>query len=145
MIRRPPRSTLFPYTTLFRSPDANARAICIEIEKGARDPRYFDRHGINETLSQETVASAYQTSRLSKAERGNPHGEYILTDLHSDGFCSQRQDVLDHQRLQGGTLQVHHGYRAQQGAETASDQRHGRSPSHLDRLAAGDGDCGACS
>src|SRR3712207_8469285 len=25
MIRRPPRSTLFPYTTLFRSPDAAAR------------------------------------------------------------------------------------------------------------------------
>src|SRR5256885_10712577 len=24
MIRRPPRSTLFPYTTLFRSPDAQA-------------------------------------------------------------------------------------------------------------------------
>src|SRR5437868_8780677 len=26
MIRRPPRSTLFPYTTLFRSPRAQARA-----------------------------------------------------------------------------------------------------------------------
>src|SRR5258708_31964232 len=26
MIRRPPRSTLFPYTTLFRSPRAGARA-----------------------------------------------------------------------------------------------------------------------
>src|SRR3712207_9395969 len=26
MIRRPPRSTLFPYTTLFRSPDAAQRA-----------------------------------------------------------------------------------------------------------------------
>src|SRR5688572_31355435 len=26
MIRRPPRSTLFPYTTLFRSVDARARA-----------------------------------------------------------------------------------------------------------------------
>src|SRR2546430_9137496 len=25
MIRRPPRSTLFPYTTLFRSPDRNDR------------------------------------------------------------------------------------------------------------------------
>src|SRR2546427_7955461 len=25
MIRRPPRSTLFPYTTLFRSPDASPR------------------------------------------------------------------------------------------------------------------------
>src|SRR5258708_37121726 len=26
MIRRPPRSTLFPYTTLFRSPDVRAKA-----------------------------------------------------------------------------------------------------------------------
>src|SRR2546422_4132689 len=26
MIRRPPRSTLFPYTTLFRSPDPHAEA-----------------------------------------------------------------------------------------------------------------------
>src|SRR2546426_7645174 len=38
MIRRPPRSTLFPYTTLFRSPDnAGLGRICranIEIPKG---------------------------------------------------------------------------------------------------------------
>src|SRR5438034_9500683 len=27
MIRRPPRSTLFPYTTLFRSPTASARSV----------------------------------------------------------------------------------------------------------------------
>src|SRR3712207_7401100 len=27
MIRRPPRSTLFPYTTLFRSPDLARRAL----------------------------------------------------------------------------------------------------------------------
>src|SRR3712207_7826232 len=27
MIRRPPRSTLFPYTTLFRSQDSNLQAI----------------------------------------------------------------------------------------------------------------------
>src|SRR2546427_5924388 len=27
MIRRPPRSTLFPYTTLFRSPGASAKAV----------------------------------------------------------------------------------------------------------------------
>src|SRR3712207_8375774 len=32
MIRRPPRSTLFPYTTLFRSRGMNAN-------RGARDPR----------------------------------------------------------------------------------------------------------
>src|SRR2546429_4991971 len=28
MIRRPPRSTLFPYTTLFRSRDARANSAC---------------------------------------------------------------------------------------------------------------------
>src|SRR3712207_7137587 len=36
MIRRPPRSTLFPYTTLFRSAHARAAA------RGRRSPR---RHG----------------------------------------------------------------------------------------------------
>src|SRR3712207_7002912 len=41
MIRRPPRSTLFPYTTLFRSrdvPDATR-------DSGARGPRHGDRGG----------------------------------------------------------------------------------------------------
>src|SRR5260221_8795226 len=31
MIRRPPRSTLFPYTTLFRSPASSARALMTHI------------------------------------------------------------------------------------------------------------------
>src|SRR3712207_7607592 len=39
MIRRPPRSTLFPYTTLFRSkvlPAATREAICAKLYKVAR-------------------------------------------------------------------------------------------------------------
>src|SRR2546429_6645235 len=42
MIRRPPRSTLFPYTTLFRSPRpgcAAARARRARRQAGGRDPR----------------------------------------------------------------------------------------------------------
>ena len=35
MIRRPPRSTLFPYTTLFRSAEVNG--IPLRIEIGERD------------------------------------------------------------------------------------------------------------
>src|SRR5256885_12164493 len=31
MIRRPPRSTLFPYTTLFRSLDANVRRVLTRV------------------------------------------------------------------------------------------------------------------
>src|SRR5215216_7231008 len=32
MIRRPPRSTLFPYTTLFRSPGQVARSVLVEVD-----------------------------------------------------------------------------------------------------------------
>src|SRR3712207_7441988 len=35
MIRRPPRSTLFPYTTLFRSPSVRASG-AITVERGGR-------------------------------------------------------------------------------------------------------------
>src|SRR3712207_8859260 len=58
MIRRPPRSTLFPYTTLFRSPEWNARprhsaAACLgrsrhELSPVRRTPvirRTSERHG----------------------------------------------------------------------------------------------------
>src|SRR2546422_2305685 len=37
MIRRPPRSTLFPYTTLFRSGDAVAEAVAVGVALEARD------------------------------------------------------------------------------------------------------------
>src|SRR5256885_13302741 len=33
MIRRPPRSTLFPYTTLFRSPDQVVVGDCFRLDK----------------------------------------------------------------------------------------------------------------
>src|SRR2546425_7951849 len=36
MIRRPPRSTLFPYTTLFRSPRRRARALRSDREQALR-------------------------------------------------------------------------------------------------------------
>src|SRR2546430_15465812 len=41
MIRRPPRSTLFPYTTLFRSwPRGHSRPICRRIVEEAGLPRH---------------------------------------------------------------------------------------------------------
>src|SRR3989449_6243954 len=41
MIRRPPRSTLFPYTTLFRSLTRRGRALRIE-RQARREPRGAD-------------------------------------------------------------------------------------------------------
>src|SRR2546429_7106365 len=51
MIRRPPRSTLFPYTTLFRSHDSTAAAVVVSLDAGgpgigrraARPPRTKNR------------------------------------------------------------------------------------------------------
>src|SRR5947208_8524521 len=46
MIRRPPRSTLFPYTTLFRSPDGTARfpsPVCTANSAGLVAPRTVRR------------------------------------------------------------------------------------------------------
>src|SRR5256884_5359819 len=36
MIRRPPRSTLFPYTTLFRSPGNAVSSVMVDNEAGGR-------------------------------------------------------------------------------------------------------------
>src|SRR2546426_7664524 len=43
MIRRPPRSTLFPYTTLFRSPKLYADSA--HVEREAKDPTPLEQHG----------------------------------------------------------------------------------------------------
>src|SRR3712207_7503991 len=44
MIRRPPRSTLFPYTTLFRSRDARFRTIGLAASEAPYGRVYFCRH-----------------------------------------------------------------------------------------------------
>src|SRR2546425_5677276 len=46
MIRRPPRSTLFPYTTLFRSPARAPRRGHPRLE-GTRDQEDRDRRGVD--------------------------------------------------------------------------------------------------
>src|SRR5207237_5385991 len=47
MLRRPPRSTLFPYTTLFRSRRScrRRRAVCsVSCRSGRREPRRSEEH-----------------------------------------------------------------------------------------------------
>src|SRR3989442_6137325 len=48
MIRRPPRSTLFPYTTLFRSLEARQVGLHLEdlVELRGRRAEYRDRFGV---------------------------------------------------------------------------------------------------
>src|SRR2546422_3297698 len=77
MIRRPPRSTLFPYTTLFRS-----RGTPDEIQ---------DRHGLGRTLCRTSTRAPAQEEAVGK--RRLPHeskfGDRKSTRLNSShGYIS---------------------------------------------------------
>src|SRR2546430_7666265 len=53
MIRRPPRSTLFPYTTLFRSPRPERHATHRQDRRGSQEPRRRLRRGRRPPLCRE--------------------------------------------------------------------------------------------
>src|SRR2546430_14288390 len=63
MIRRPPRSTLFPYTTLFRS---------------TFDPAHFDRYWLNELFP--------SLERIDRARFPSP--DVLESELRAAGFAS---------------------------------------------------------
>src|SRR2546425_4456450 len=66
MIRRPPRSTLFPYTTLFRSQVHVAQAIGLH-GRAAHEGR-VDRHGAEIRVDAEQRAQREQTGLRLRSE-----------------------------------------------------------------------------
>src|SRR2546430_13332710 len=67
MIRRPPRSTLFPYTTLFRSPRRNQRGrLCISRSMKKASGRYIgDLVGISAAMAEPARAAVSATPATS--------------------------------------------------------------------------------
>src|SRR5258705_1888799 len=91
MIRRPPRSTLFPYTTLFRSPGAKrnpdgsaavsgagAAAAAPGTEPGAAAPAAGDRKSTRLNSSHLGISYAVfcLKKKNQKSNRYDPNGEY---------------------------------------------------------------------
>src|SRR5690349_23319073 len=62
MIRRPPRSTLFPYTTLFRSPTARAVP-----ERTVPEPLGLDAEGELEIIIEELEPIDRKSTRLNSS------------------------------------------------------------------------------
>src|SRR2546429_5816615 len=78
MIRRPPRSTLFPYTTLFRSPVERP----VEREVVARRPR---GHALREVRGQEALlpgAGVAEAARRGDRRRSEEHTSELQSRLH---------------------------------------------------------------
>src|SRR3712207_9381141 len=78
MIRRPPRSTLFPYTTLFRSTfstaDDNQTQVEIHVLQGERDLAVY-----NKTIGK------FQLTGIPPAPRGMPQVE-VTFDIDANGI-----------------------------------------------------------
>src|SRR2546425_8795023 len=75
MIRRPPRSTLFPYTTLFRSPSAVTRLLDLEVAP------YQIAATINGVLAQRLVRRICPHCR--ERYRPDPRSEEHTSELQS--------------------------------------------------------------
>src|SRR5689334_24362511 len=78
MIRRPPRSTLFPYTTLFRSGDAN------RLEGTVKDVSYIGvstQYIIETAAGDELTVFAQNVGRV--ADRVAPRSEEHTSELQS--------------------------------------------------------------
>src|SRR2546426_2505937 len=93
MIRRPPRSTLFPYTTLFRSPDRPDRPpalrhVHLDVH-GRRRARLHHRHGHlddaprlrrdrkSTRLNSSHLVISYAVFCLKKKKKKNSYRKYL--------------------------------------------------------------------
>src|SRR2546422_1278968 len=79
MIRRPPRSTLFPYTTLFRSSQAEALKIVKSTRARAR-LRALERLGFLRRVAAYPVV--YQVTKSTTRLRSEEHTSELQSRLH---------------------------------------------------------------
>src|SRR6266542_5869724 len=81
MIRRPPRSTLFPYTTLFRSP---GRWGCRRLRRGRPWCRREDRKSTRLNSSHGSIS--YAVFCLKKKKKENAERRQDKTEKQKNGY-----------------------------------------------------------
>src|SRR3712207_8077071 len=80
MIRRPPRSTLFPYTTLFRSSDDQMFLYAGEYESVEDAKADLE---LLKAFHQEHLVGTYDAAVLTKNEEGKVRSEEHTSELQS--------------------------------------------------------------
>src|SRR5260221_10897709 len=97
MIRRPPRSTLFPYTTLFRSRGRLNIVVCGEVERLER-PLTRDKRNRRSSLD---IRPSLGTKDAQQARGGRARSEEHTSELqsHSDLVCRL---LLEKKKNNGG-------------------------------------------
>src|SRR5687768_18047912 len=102
MIRRPPRSTLFPYTTLFRSQiSKDNKTITVKLKSGVKFSPPVNREVTSKDVKyaferafSENVPSGYATSYFAdrKSTRLNSSHGYISYAV----FCLKKKNKTQH-------------------------------------------------
>src|SRR2546429_6107670 len=86
MIRRPPRSTLFPYTTLFRSAGTNRHVQTPELPRDRGLPcRHADRHRSEEHTS-ELQSRLHLVCRLLLEKKKKNHNDVLHQPLNNSSI-----------------------------------------------------------
>src|SRR2546427_1884405 len=91
MIRRPPRSTLFPYTTLFRSDDGHQGQVEQAAEQG-REPERDSRLLVREAARAAPERQAWRRRRDRKSTRLNSSHSQISYAV----FCLKKKKQRRH-------------------------------------------------
>src|SRR3712207_8194512 len=92
MIRRPPRSTLFPYTTLFRSAPASGQTAVERLEVGA-----LDFHGCVRSLQQRAAQPTIASADLRRIALAGDRKSTRLNSSHANisyaVFCLKKKKM----------------------------------------------------
>src|SRR3712207_8034386 len=92
MIRRPPRSTLFPYTTLFRSSDANCmRNAAADLPHASLDGSVADPEAAATEPVPVATHAAVAVAGSARAEVGADDGGAEVVELRSEEHTSELQ------------------------------------------------------
>src|SRR3712207_8276712 len=89
MIRRPPRSTLFPYTTLFRSDDAASTLL----ERALGEQRWIDRFGSQELRPEQYVLNLALAYWLNSWPREGADRHAVFEDRKSTRLNSSHANI----------------------------------------------------
>src|SRR2546430_5438513 len=100
MIRRPPRSTLFPYTTLFRSVDEGVDAVVVALKSRTIAPADAIAQSLQALRSEEHTSELQSQSNLvcrlllEKKKKKLPHANSTTEDVHR-GHGAGRHTAAD--------------------------------------------------
>src|SRR3712207_7209428 len=97
MIRRPPRSTLFPYTTLFRSPSVDGYAQVWErfvrtrrLEFGGHmDPAWSEGHTLSASFIIRVPASRFRDRKSTRLNSSHANISYAV-------FCLKKKTISEY-------------------------------------------------